>query len=184
MRRRFVAATAVITGIMFALLMGLELVLIEHRSVGESVPKAVLQGVFFGVVFAALFRRFAGAFEKWAWVKRSTTPAFAPEERIIREGPANHFRRFEGVGGRLFLTDQRLVFKSHGLNIQRHELSLPLDEIVDAQPSMTAWVIRNGLLVTTKGGRRERFVVEGRDEWAASVMSAVGKRAQDGSDAV
>jgi hypothetical protein len=188
MKWRFVVATGVISGIMFSLLLGLDLVLIEHRSLGESVPKAVLEGVFFGVffgvLFGMLFPRFAGAFEKWGWAKRSATPIFAAEERVIRESPANHFRRFEGVGGWLFLTDHRLVFKSHSLNIQRHEISLPFDMIVHAQPGMTAWVFPNGLLVTTRDGRRERFVVEGRDEWAASIRSAVGKRAQDGSDAV
>jgi len=37
----------------------------------------------------------------------------------------------EAVGGKLFLTNRRLVFKSHKLNIQNHELSIHLIDIAN-----------------------------------------------------
>lgn len=41
-----------------------------------------------------------------------------PGETILKEGPANLKRGLEVVGGRLWLTSQRLAFKSHAFNIQ------------------------------------------------------------------
>jgi hypothetical protein len=77
------------------------------------------------------------------------------------------------VGGWLYLTDQRLVFLSHGFNIQEHKLSIPLEEIVEARPCATARIIPNGLrIVTTEG--EERFVVEGRRSWADEIEQAKG----------
>jgi len=155
-------------GILYGLLMWLMLVLVVRHPVAVAGREAVLAGVIFGPLFAWMMISFSHS----AWVKRSATPTFEPGERVVREGPANHFRRLEAVGGWLYLTNQRLVFKSHRLNIQRHQLSLPLDRIATARPSMTAWVIPNGLQVLTKDGRGERFVVEGRGEWVAALTAA------------
>ena len=52
------------------------------------------------------------------------------DEILIKKGSANHLVQFEGVGGRLFLTNQRLFFKSHSFNIQTHEESILLDDII------------------------------------------------------
>ena len=38
-------------------------------------------------------------------------------ENIEIEGPANLFRGMEGVGGKLFLTNKKVAFKSHKINI-------------------------------------------------------------------
>jgi hypothetical protein len=47
----------------------------------------------------------------------------ADNEIIVKEGGANHFRGKEGVGGKLVLTDRRLIFKSHKFNIQNNSKS-------------------------------------------------------------
>jgi hypothetical protein len=77
------------------------------------------------------------------------------------------------VGGWLYLTDKRLLFRPHGFNVQRHELSIPLADVADVQTCSTAWVIPNGLhLVTSKVD--ERFVVEGRRDWVEQIRLARG----------
>lgn len=40
------------------------------------------------------------------------------DEKIVRRNRANHIKPLEGVGGKLFLTNFRLIFKSHFFNIQ------------------------------------------------------------------
>lgn len=43
-------------------------------------------------------------------------------EQLIKEGFANLQRGWEALGGRLYLTNQRLIFESHPFNIQREAL--------------------------------------------------------------
>lgn len=49
-------------------------------------------------------------------------------ETVILDG-ANHFKGMEAVGGKLVLTENRLIFKSHKHNIHNHEESISIDQI-------------------------------------------------------
>jgi hypothetical protein len=102
-------------------------------------------------------------------VRNSAPPQFAGGEPVVLEAPANHFRKIEAVGGNLYLTDRRLVFKPHQINAQRRELSIPLSDIAELRPVPTMWVVPNGLLVTTRNGGSERFVVENREGWIGKI---------------
>jgi GRAM domain len=46
-------------------------------------------------------------------------------EQLIKEGFSNLQRGWEALGGRLYLTDQRLIFGSHPFNIQRGSAVIP-----------------------------------------------------------
>ena len=98
--------------------------------------------------------------------------ALAEGERIVREGPANMFRGIESVGGWLWLTDRRLVFRSHAIALQRGESAWPLDQIASAEPAMTMWIIPNGLRCTLRDATSAKFVVTDRTGWAAAIESA------------
>jgi len=152
--------------ILFAVFMALPN-LMWFNGVANVVMISVLQGIFYGF-FMALF---VTIFSNSALVKKSATPPFELGEQIIHEGPANHFKGWEGVGGRLYLTNQRLIFKSHAFNFQNHTFSLPLHQIQDARPALTIGLISNGLQIATKDGRMENFVVEDRDNWVSKIVS-------------
>jgi hypothetical protein len=126
---------------------------------------ALVAGVPFGLMMAAFARSKS--------VRRDTQPNLEEGEKVLKEGPANHFMGFEGVGGRLFLTDRRLLFKSHRWNFQVHELSVPLAEVAGAKAVMTAGILPNGLKVSRADGTTDRFVVEGRGEWERLIRDAV-----------
>ncbi len=96
-------------------------------------------------------------------------------EPTIKEGLANHFRGVINVAGRLWLTDRRLIFKSHALNLGGHEESYPLTDIVEIRLRNTLFIVPNGLSIVLKDGREERFVVYGRKDWAAKIVEAVNK---------
>jgi len=85
-------------------------------------------------------------------------------------GLANHFRNYEARGGRLALTKTELVFVPHVVNIQRGELRLQLSEIASVAPVRTWGIIPNGLAVTLKSGKVERFVVNDRGDWIAKLQ--------------
>lgn len=118
-------------------------------------------GIFFGISMAA-----------FAWIqskKMRSTDERLEGEAILMQGPANHFLRGEGRGGWLTLTPSRLIFRSHGYNIQNSPLDIPLAEIREATPSLTMRIIPNGLRVNTKNGHRESFVVSNRKDWARRI---------------
>ena len=93
-------------------------------------------------------------------------------EKILKEGPANHFKGAESVGGQLCLTNLQLFFKSHSLNVQTHAESYPLSEIVRLTPRNTLGIVPNGISVFLKDGREEKFVIFGRDEWMRLINAA------------
>jgi len=71
----------------------------------------------------------------------------------------------EAVGGKFFLTNRRLVFKSHKLNIQNHELSIHLIDIANVGRYKNLGIINNGLIVTSNDNKVGKFVVEQASEW-------------------
>lgn len=101
----------------------------------------------------------------------------AADENLIRDGAANLQRGMEAVGGRLFLTDSRLVFLSHPLNVQTGVTEIPLRTIRSVQPCWTKLlgiipVTPNSLAVQTDEAEH-RFVVVGRANWMRVIQSAI-----------
>ena len=167
---RAFAKTALITGVAFGIPMGLLAGVVFGIAHGFSsgvrfgLMLAPISGVAFGLAmtgFMAIQRR------RFAQGRSQFTG-----EQLLHDGPANHFLNGEGVGGWLFLTKERLLFRSHQFNIQRHELSVPLAEIAEVQPVWTAKMFPNGLRVVTRSGRAERFVVEARRRWCDEIAKA------------
>ena len=96
------------------------------------------------------------------------------DEKLIRQGGANLQRGVETVGGRLFLTDQRLFFQSHSFNVQTGATEIPISEVKDTVLCWTKFLgaiplFPNTLAVRTTGGIEHRFVLSGRKEWAAAI---------------
>ena len=151
--------TAVLAGVPFGLAMG-AFFWWQH-----GVPLGPLLGVAAGVMFGAALARFSHS----EAVAQGSAAELEPGELIRHEGPANHFTRGDSTGGRLYLTDRRLYFKSHGFNLKDHELTVPLADVAAARATRTLGIIPNGLLIERRDGQRERFVVSGRAAWVAAL---------------
>ena len=96
-----------------------------------------------------------------------------PGESVLREGGANLQRGWEAVGGRLFLTDQRLCFESHAFNVQSGPVEIPLAAITALRPAWTKFlgflpVFPNSLVVRA-GETEYSFVLHGRQQWADAI---------------
>ena len=98
--------------------------------------------------------------------------ALEPGETMIRSGPANLFRGIEAVGGFLWLTDRRLVFRSHGISFWPGESAWPLRGIARVETATTMWVFRNAIRCSMRDGRVAKMVVEDREGWARDIESA------------
>lgn len=129
----------------------------------KTVITSIILGLFQGVVTGFMFGWLIGLFVKSKFVNQSTK--IETTEPIIFETGANHFRGIEGVGGKLYLTDTQLIFKSHKLNIQNHQIFINLLDIENVERHKTAGIINNGLLISTLNNTKEKFVVEESDKW-------------------
>lgn len=104
----------------------------------------------------------------------------APGEKLLREGAANLQRGIETVGGRLFLTNRRLAFSSHALNVQTGPTDIPLSAIRSTSPCWTRFLgliplAPNSLAVRTDNSEH-RFVLFGRSQWAQAINEAIAAR--------
>jgi hypothetical protein len=95
--------------------------------------------------------------------------ASAKIEFEIRNGLANHYMGIEAVGGKLFLTNQKLRFKSHSINIQVHEMEIPLDQIVRIEKASGLLAFKQ-INIFLKDGSVEKFVVNNREEWINTII--------------
>jgi len=101
----------------------------------------------------------------------------AADETIVKSGPANLQRGPETVGGRLCLTSRRLIFESHAFNARRGETEILLSDLASVANCWTKLfnifpILENSLAVTTSQGKEHRFVLFGREKWAAAITSA------------
>lgn len=97
-----------------------------------------------------------------------------PGERVLEDGPANRQQKV-AVGGWLYLTDRRLLFRPHGMNLGfGSPLDLPLGQIADVTPYNAAWIFPTGLCVARRDGTTERFIVwqSARPAWLLSIREA------------
>ena len=98
------------------------------------------------------------------------------EEGII-DGFANKIGLWGRPGGRLILTNKRLLFTNRRKTIIRDEY--PLSNIIAAFPASNAtfWTtfliitlfLRNAIKVTSKGEGSQRFVVNDRNRWISLI---------------
>jgi hypothetical protein len=100
-----------------------------------------------------------------------------PDESILKNGAANLQRGIETVGGRLYLTNRRLIFESHAFNVQRGATSIPLTDILSVTKCWTRFfnlipITPNSLAVKTVQGHEHRLVLFGRDAWASAITNA------------
>jgi hypothetical protein len=96
------------------------------------------------------------------------------DETIVKKGVANLQRGAETVGGKLFLTNQRIVFESHSFNIQNGATVIPLAEVGETEFRWTKFlnlipVAPNSLAVFTNEGIEHRFVLFGRAAWREAI---------------
>jgi len=100
----------------------------------SQAAKIVLAMVAWGAGFAAI----TGYFLRSDIVPAVEDLPLEPGERLIHTGFANHVLNFESRGGRLAITDKRLIFVPHSVNIQRSQLSLPRSQIADMRQAAVA----------------------------------------------
>lgn len=98
-------------------------------------------------------------------------------EQVLKDGAANLQRGVETVGGRLHLTNQRLVFQPHRFNVQSHVAEIELADVHSVRPCWTRFLnlipLAPNSLSVVAAQEEYRFVVFGRRAWATAIRAAV-----------
>nr|WP_198044629.1 GRAM domain-containing protein [Lysinibacillus timonensis] len=93
-----------------------------------------------------------------------TVNLLTDEKILVEKTPANLFKGMEAVGGKLTITDKRLIFNAHKLNLQGGATEIHLTDIDSVTKASTFKIIPNRLIVHTKEGKTYKFVVYKRDK--------------------
>jgi hypothetical protein len=80
-------------------------------------------------------------------------------EELIAMFAANLWRGYEALGGRMLLTNQRVLFEAHKLNFQTTPVAIPLSAIETVVPSLTFGILQNGITIRCYSGKEYKFVV-------------------------
>lgn len=86
------------------------------------------------------------------------------DEQIHLDVFANLFRGREAVGGKLKITDTRLIFKSHAFNVQTGTTEILIEQIREVRKRNNLWIVPNGISVITKIGVEYKFVLWNRNK--------------------
>ena len=139
----------------------------------EFLLKTIFSGIVGGTIAGILFGYFMGKFLKF--IGSNVSIDTEADENTLLESLASHYKGIEAVGGKLFLTNKKLIFKSHNFNVQNHELSINLNEIVKTDRYKNIG-INNGLAIECKNGRTEKFVVEEPEKWIERLKTPIANR--------
>lgn len=145
------------------------------NNIDYSVSEMLVQGALFGIIFAVVFPLVMNKLGKR--LSNSDTlnimPNLETDEQVEIKGPANMFRGIEGVGGKLFLTNKHMIFKSHKINIQTGQISIDYNDITGIETLKTLNLFNNRLRITTVDDKSHVFVVNERDLWLKHLQERV-----------
>jgi len=112
--------------------------------------------------------------QKESTKEHSNNIQLTANEKIIKSGPANFQKGIEQVGGKLYLTNDRIVFESHKLNFQSGTTQIKLEDISSVKKSWTKFLgfiplAPNSIKISTKEGEKFRFALDGRSKWITAI---------------
>jgi hypothetical protein len=169
---------ALLTGVSYTLMLWLFDYFSDDNlySIGNLIFQGVGFGLLFGIGFPYINEKLAGKFSNKVGMK--IKPELELNEEIEIEGPANLFRGIEGVGGKIFLTNKKLIFKSHKINIQKGQTDIDYAIIKGLVKRKTAKLIKNGIRIISQKGKEYDFVVNEGDLWFEKITERMNKKTQ------
>ncbi|MDL2263680.1 hypothetical protein LJC31_03400 [Synergistaceae bacterium OttesenSCG-928-I11] len=103
-------------------------------------------------------------------------------ETILKEGSANSFGIALSRGGKLAVTNQRVLWQGHALNIGGQADVINLSDIVACGKCVTITIfalllpIPNAIYISTKDGKTYKYTVYKRKEWLDVLNKAIKDR--------
>jgi hypothetical protein len=131
-------------------------------STNELLFQGLFFGFFMGIAFPFVVKKFGHKFT--SSLSKNTIPILNPNETIVQEFQGNLFKGIGAEGGKIFLTSENLIFKSHQLYIQNQQTNIPLNSISKIEKRKTALKTDNRLRITTSDDKKYDFVLNESDD--------------------
>ena len=125
--------------------------------------QGVTMGLFFMFLFPYIMKRTAKKLGDK--VDILVKDIVSTPEEIIYDSGANQIKGKEGVGGKLFITNQRILFVSHKYNIQKGTTSIPLTNITSIDKNKVGKIFNTGITIILNDTTDFKFVVNNQEEW-------------------
>ncbi len=152
---------AILSGLLFAgITLLMDWAMGDIESAGKYIFYASFFGLFYGVGFPFVMIWMAKKMNK----KVTVNPELQDGEEINFYGPANYAKTWMAIGGKLFITDRNLIFKSHKYNLQKPQVTIPLDAIQQIKLQSTLNILDNAMVVDSIEGSY-KFTVNERAVW-------------------
>ena len=107
-------------------------------------------------------------------LQKDVSSALADDERVQIEVPAGHISGIVVYGGRLILTDKRLLFFKPDFFKKRRMWTLERESIDHIKPKKIFLIADNGIEITDRYGKTYSFNMQKRDEVLGHLQQAIG----------
>ena len=99
-------------------------------------------------------------------------------EKQIMEGKANKSGWWGSRGGKLILTNQRLLFVDHGFNIRQGGDEIKLKDIMSVDTAITFLLIMpipmpTSIKIRTQSGNVSKYIVTKRAKWVEEITKSM-----------
>ena len=136
-----------------------------------SVLLLIFEGQLFGLLWVFTFSFFMNKFTPLGI--NNIRPKLTENELIEVEGPAGLFHGIENVGGKLFLTNNRIIWMSHKMNIQKGHAEIEYKNVKEIIKKKSFRIIANGIRIITNDGKKFDFAVNERDLWLEKLKERI-----------
>jgi len=104
----------------------------------------------------------------------------ADDEVLVAETGADSLGDAAATGGRLRITNRRIVYKPGFFNFHRRPLEIPYEQIEEVRNDAFSFVVAGiwpfVILIRTKSGNEYRFAVWERSRFIRIIRSQLGER--------
>ena len=112
-------------------------------------------------------------------LNKNVKPDLKDGEQVEAEGPANYKSKLEAIGGKLFLTNSDIIFKSHKYNFQNRTLKIPYSNIQKLKKSKSLSIVDNILEIYTWDKQAYKFIVNESDVWINYINKKIRSTTSD-----
>lgn len=106
---------------------------------------------------------------RWIRNRKRDDDVLLDGEVVVKSVRAHLWRSWEAVGGRLRVTNQRLLFDPQSLNYHRAPLVIALADVKSVELAKSLRVVPNAVVVHTAAGESFKFSVGGRRKLIALI---------------
>lgn len=96
-------------------------------------------------------------------------------EKILYEHYCSHMKGIEAVGGKVMITNKRIIFQSHNFNIQNHECEFLMKNVksIDSNAKLYKYFPGTGVKITFRDETSETFSPRDRKKFVESIEKSI-----------